>query len=136
MGIFLLNIILIFVLLFLLGYAILWSGLRIFKIASVTRGKMIRYVLISAIATMTLQYLYAVLYLPYAKDLMESIGSGATMFLQNLPILAISFVITYPLLRYLLRLSGRQFWKLLVYIILMGFIASAILSTIAHVLRG
>lgn len=136
MGIFLLSIILVFALLLLLGYAILWSGLRIFKIASVTRGKIIQYVFISAIATTIFQYLYsAIIYvrlMPYVENLAESIGSVAVTIFINLPMLASSLVITYLLLRYLLQLSGKQLWKLTAYIVLMGFVASAILWAITN----
>lgn len=140
MGIFLLNIILVFILLLLLGYAILWSGLRILKIAPVTRGKMIQYVFISAIAIMTFQYLYsAVIYvrlMPYIENLMESIGSAAVTIFINLPILASSLVITYFLLRYLLQLSGQQLWRLAAYIVLMNFVASAILWAVTKAISS
>lgn len=61
---------------------------------------MIQYVLISVIATVALQYLYIVLYSGlglslYVENLRESIGSGATMLLANLPMLGISLAITY-----------------------------------------
>lgn len=135
MGIFLLNIIIVFVISFLLAYAILWSGLRIFKITPVTRKKMITYVFISAIATPILQYPYVRL-VPYVENLAESIGSWAIVPLMNIPLLASSFVTEYLLLRYLLRLSGKQFWKLLAYIVIMGFAVTVILSALARVIRS
>lgn len=117
-----------------LGYFILWVGLKVFRITSVSSRQIVGYIFASAVLNLIVDYLaYHPLY-PAVEKLFLTLGRWPTALILFAAMYSISLVGAYFLLRYILKLTGRELLKLFLYLALIGIVSSVIISMTANVL--
>ena len=103
------------------NYIFLWIGLKIFKVATVSKLQILLYAIIVTVLGYIIAYLIGFATIGILGEILQS------LFIKlppSLTIWLIYIVLSYLILRFLFRLIGGQLWKLLVYLIVINLLFS------------
>ncbi len=119
----------VFLVPFLITYIFIWIGLKLFKIQSVNQ----RQIILLTISSILLEFLLMQTVGIVFSSVFSQIGSKLIASILNEFLMsASSILVGYALIRYFLKLSGKQLWQLLIFLVLASFLFSLAFTLLSN----
>ena len=115
------TVFVLFLVSFVITYISVLIGLKLFKIQGVNQRQIILFTISSILLEFLLMQTIGIVFL----SVFSQIGSKLIAFILNESLMSVSSILVgYALIRYLLKLSGKQLWQLLFFLVLVSFLFS------------